>query len=223
MLALLPRGGVAIDVGAHKGAYSYWMARRVGPHGCVLAFEPQSRIASTTQDSLLAVGLTQVRLTRAAVSDRCGVATIALRRDSTHGARLDGLADTAGPVDHEDVEVVTVDAAVERAGVDRVDFVKIDVEGHESAVLRGCAQTLRDHHPSVQVEIEARHHEGTDAVVEASQRMAAAGYRGYFFSQGKVRRIAEFDVEIHQRYGEGEYCNDFLFVHESRASTARFW
>ncbi len=222
MMILLPRGGVAIDVGAHKGAYSYWMARRVGRDGRVLAFEPQTRVASITRESLLAAGFTQVQVTQAAVSDTCGIATIALRRNSTHGARLDGLTDTAGPVDHEEVEVITVDEAVRRAGVNRVDFVKIDVEGHEAAVLRGCAQTLRDHRPSVQVEIEARHHEGEDAVAEASQRMAVAGYRGYFFSQGKVRPIAEFDAEIHQRYGDGEYCNDFLFVHESRAGAARF-
>ena len=34
-------GQVAVDIGCHKGAYTYWMRRRVGPSGAVYAFEPQ--------------------------------------------------------------------------------------------------------------------------------------------------------------------------------------
>ena len=37
----LEPGQVAVDIGCHKGAYTYWMRRQVGPNGMVFAFEPQ--------------------------------------------------------------------------------------------------------------------------------------------------------------------------------------
>ncbi|HUG18424.1 MAG TPA: FkbM family methyltransferase, partial [Planctomycetaceae bacterium] len=41
----LCRGSIAVDVGAHKGAYLYWMRKIVGPEGRVFAFEPQPQLA----------------------------------------------------------------------------------------------------------------------------------------------------------------------------------
>lgn len=45
LLATLRPGRMALDIGAHKGAYSYWMSKAVGPWGEVIAFEPQPELA----------------------------------------------------------------------------------------------------------------------------------------------------------------------------------
>ena len=45
LLATLGPGRMALDIGAHKGAYSYWMIKAVGPWGEVIAFEPQPELA----------------------------------------------------------------------------------------------------------------------------------------------------------------------------------
>jgi predicted methyltransferase len=45
-------GSIALDVGAHKGGYTYWLAKGVGPSGHVYAFEPQPRLATGLRASL---------------------------------------------------------------------------------------------------------------------------------------------------------------------------
>jgi FkbM family methyltransferase len=214
MLGLLPRGGVGIDIGAHKGAYSFWMARAVGRGGRVLAFEPQETLARTTAHALRALRLRQVELVHAAVSDRCGPAKINVRSRSSHGASMEEMHTGLGPVEEREVDLITVDEAVRRRGLTRVDFVKIDVEGHEMAVLRGAADTLRRLGPAVLVELESRHHGGEDPVRAAAALMAAHGYRGHFYAPAGMRPLEEFEEQSHQRYGTGEYCNDFLFVRD---------
>jgi FkbM family methyltransferase len=225
MLRLLPRGGVALDVGAHKGAYSCWMAWSVGRRGRVLAFEPQDRLAgsagansptSPSARALLGLGLRQVRLFHAAVSDRDGAGTIDVRRSSTHGASLDGIG-TVGEqgVDQQPVALVTLDGVAAREGLARVDFVKIDVEGHELAVLRGAAGVLARFRPALLIELEARHHKGASPLDEAAAMLTPLGYEGFYFRRRRERPMAEFTVASHQQYGAGrpgEYCNDFLFV-----------
>ncbi|MEX2218023.1 MAG: FkbM family methyltransferase [Phycisphaerales bacterium] len=210
MNGLLPRAGVGIDVGAHKGAYSCWMAWRVGPQGRVLAFEPQDRLAPRTAQSLRALGLRQVRLFHSAVSDRCGSAAIAVRRSSTHGASMEGIRGDA--IDQQPVAIVSLDAVAAAERLPRVDFIKIDVEGHEMAVLRGASRILERFGPALLIELEARHHAGGDPTAAAMALLAPLGYRGYFFDRGGRRPIEGFSAAGHQRYGEGAYCNDFLFV-----------
>jgi hypothetical protein len=51
-----------------------------------------------------------------------------------------------------DVKGVTLDGFVDRAGLQRVDYIKIDVEGAELKVLHGGQQTIRAHSPIIQLE-----------------------------------------------------------------------
>jgi hypothetical protein len=74
-----------------------------------------------------------------------------------------------------DVEVDTLDGLVERAGLTRLDFVKIDVEGGELAVLRGGGNAIDEFRPTLLVEIEDRHtsryqHTAADVVTELTKR-----------------------------------------------------
>ncbi len=57
----LHRGQVAVDIGCYKGAYTYWMRRRVGPGGAVYAFEPQPKQVRYLRDIILRHGLRQCR------------------------------------------------------------------------------------------------------------------------------------------------------------------
>ena len=62
-------GSIALDVGAHKGGYTYWLAHGVGPNGHVYAFEPQPRLAAALRASL---DPSRVTVENAGVSDREG-------------------------------------------------------------------------------------------------------------------------------------------------------
>jgi hypothetical protein len=96
------------------------------------------------------------------------------------------------------------------------DFLKIDVEGHESAVLAGAWRTLELHRPAILIECEARHRADGD-VRPVFEMLQSFGYQGSFFQNGRRRPLAEFDPAVHQRIDSPsarlprEYVNNFAF------------
>jgi hypothetical protein len=119
-----------------------------------------------------------------------------------------------------DVEVTTLDAffAMHARGP---DFLKIDVEGHEQALLAGAQKTLEAHRPTVLIECESRHRPDQD-VRPVLDLFAALGYQGSFFQRGRRRPLAEFHPQEHQpRLSSGAkpspgYVNNFAFEHPAR-------
>jgi hypothetical protein len=96
-------------------------------------------------------------------------------------------------------------------GLSGVSSIKIDVEGHEEAVLEGAMETLKRDRSSLLIEIEERHNPGATQCVPA--RMASLGYSAHFLIDGRLRPISEFRIDLHQdQAGGGKYVNNFLFV-----------
>jgi len=68
----LQPGQAAVDIGCHKGAYTYWMRRCVGPSGAVFAFEPQPKQVAYLRGAFSAMRYDNVSLIPMAVSNACG-------------------------------------------------------------------------------------------------------------------------------------------------------
>ena len=96
------------------------------------------------------------------------------------------------------------------------NFIKIDVEGHELAVLEGAQRTLERYRPTLLVECEARHHPDRDFRTVFSA-VESLGYSGTFFWQGQRLPLARFDVAVHQHLDPNMaklprgYANNFAF------------
>ena len=58
----LAPGDVAVDIGAHKGAYAYWMNKAVAPHGRVVCFEPQQPLVAYLNRMKTAVPMKQLEV-----------------------------------------------------------------------------------------------------------------------------------------------------------------
>ena len=104
-------------------------------------------------------------------------------------------------------------------------LIKSDVEGHESKVIAGAAETLRAARPALIVEIEQRHI--ARPIASIFEQIASFGYRGYFLLGGKLVGIERFDPERHQSLdafasGSGEYHNNFLFLGETDLASGRY-
>lgn len=215
MLGRLPLGGTAVDVGGHKGAYTYWMARRVGPRGTVLTVEPQPGMVELLHASVPSGWKHRVHIIEAAASDHAGQAVMKVRPHSSHGATLDEFEEGAQFASLA-VRLVTIDQIVNDARCERVDFIKIDAEGHEIAVLRGAMSSVARFKPALLIESEARTHDGTNEhLLTLDGMLSPHGYRGRFHDGTRWRPLSELDVSIHQQYGKGHYCNNLLFVCES--------
>jgi hypothetical protein len=96
-------------------------------------------------------------------------------------------------------------------------FLKIDVEGHELAVLHGARRTLETHRPRILVECEARHRPDGD-VQPALDFLKSLGYVGSFFINRTRQPLAAFNPDVHQRIDPANprslpagYVNNFAF------------
>jgi FkbM family methyltransferase len=148
LFGLLVRpGDRCVDVGANVGVHAVRLARLAGRDGEVIAIEPDPDVIERTRRNIELNDLSNVRLVNAAASDRPGEMSLyrpgqadtnRARASLLHHAYLSGESIT--------VPVVTVDDA---SGEDRVALIKIDVEGHEDAVVRGAARVIDRDAPSV--------------------------------------------------------------------------
>ena len=161
---LLSPGMIAVDAGASYGAYTVTAARLLGASGLVLSFEPASEAYSILVHNIDLNGFTRVRAIRAALSDRHGEAELLLHPDSSRNslATQEGSSGTS-----ENVVVTTLDRVFEQEGIDRVDFLKLDVEGAEGLVLRGARALLERSQPIVLFEVNPQATEGLGLAVSA--------------------------------------------------------
>ena len=100
-------------------------------------------------------------------------------------------------------------------------FIKIDVEGHEEAVLDGASALIAQQRPVLMLELDETLNRG--ALARVAARYDALSYRGFFLSHGKLRPVAEFDpardqnetllkYARHRLPAGREYINNFVFV-----------
>lgn len=173
-------GSVVYDLGANVGFYTVMSARLAGPTGRVVAVEPFGPSAETVRHNARINGFETVEVVEAAVGAAEGRAWLETDRHDPVTFRLG--ADPS--VEGVEVPVTTVDALV-AAGHPPPDVVKVDVEGVESAVLRGMARTLADHRPALLVEV---HHAVSDFPETIEEVAAPLGYRASVLGGGPLPR-----------------------------------
>jgi len=219
---LVRSGTIAVDVGAHFGAYSFVLARLVGNGGRVIAIEPIVEDAELIARAARTLRL-PISVVCCALSSGTGEGTLRVPRlggaQKTALATLGETAQAGSPADVESrrVPVQRLDDVLH--DVDQpVSFVKIDVEGHELEVLGGAKQTLAEHRPNILIEIN--HDLGDRPVETVFDRILEQGYRGEFLEAGRFRRpLSAFDVERHQVVAADhvlsrDYVNNFIFLPE---------
>jgi FkbM family methyltransferase len=176
----LPPNGTFIDVGAHIGYYSLKAAGVVGPNGHVLAVEPNPQTlpklrANIDASDARAVGVWPV----ACAGSETTLEFYAAPRSNTGESSLskENASQDSPATAKYSVRARPLDAIVKEAKLDRVDVVKIDVEGAEFEVLKGAVQTLADYHPVLIIEVDESQLKamGT-STQELTQFLASHGY-----------------------------------------------
>ncbi len=165
---LVRPGDVCYDLGANAGFYTLAMARLTGPGGRIFAFEPLASNAANILQHQRVNALEHVTLVQAAVSTRGGLLPFVSRESNAMGS----LAPSAGLASATYcVPTISLDEFVFGHGFPAPNFMKIDVEGAETDVLRGARRLLRESHPRVFLSI---HSEG--CFRESIQELGEAGY-----------------------------------------------
>lgn len=140
--ALLQRrlkpGSVFVDVGANAGVYSFWAHRCMQGRGRIVAVEPDPEMRRRLEFNARGNGLTDIELCPVALSDHEGTAELQVDPRQRGQNTLDlGEAKRAGGERQSlTVPLTTLLALLRSKDIDRVDVLKIDIEGHEPPVLR---------------------------------------------------------------------------------------
>ena len=156
---LLKPDHVFLDIGANEGEHTVFAAKRL-TKGRVVAFEPSARIYARLLANIEANGFGNVLAVPIALSSEAGVMTLyassSRAQDKTVNEGLGTLyARNGGAADlREEVRVMTLDEVVCEQRLTRIDWLKVDVEGSELAVLRGGVETLTKYRPRMILEVE---------------------------------------------------------------------
>ncbi len=201
---MMPAGGVAIDIGVWYGPWTKALARRAS---VVHAFEPQPDLCRF----LRKVCEPNVVVHQLALSDVSGVTELW----TDEGAPA---LNSLGSVEHSEGSMTVISvrtAPLDASHLCDVALLKIDVEGHEAAVLRGATATIDRERPRIVIEIEQRHL--NCPIFDIFDQIRAHGYRGYALRIGVPEPLETFSLQGDQlawveHLPAREYVNNFLFL-----------
>ncbi|GBF58991.1 hypothetical protein PbB2_02683 [Candidatus Phycosocius bacilliformis] len=128
----LKPGAVFVDVGANVGAYSLWVGRLIGSTGRIVAIEPQPSVLARLRANFALNPDFNTKVFPYGAGESEGVLTLSVGSDNEGGA---SLAHVAGGRDQIKVAVRPLTAILDDAGVERIDALKIDIEGFEDRAL----------------------------------------------------------------------------------------
>lgn len=192
----------AVDAGANKGVYSYFLARYA--RHC-FAYEPNPKIRAILERCCRGANVT---VSGAALSDRNGGATmmLPLRRGRPSNQTGSLRTDLVGRMEHMAIEVATRRLDDERVG--DVGFIKIDVEGFERRTIDGARATIARCRPALLVEIDEKNSgEKPETVIEWIETL---GYQGLCLSGGVLVSVARVDLAAELK--AGRFVNNFIFL-----------
>ena len=221
---LLSGAPVCLHVGASDGRHSYVMTQ-VAPQAKIYAIEP-SAFSMAVLKLTIAWHRIGARVTpvHAAVGDRSGQMLLVTPRKITGrmgrayafvsaeapvGKARPDLQDTG--VDVQPTSVMTLDGFCAERGINKVDFIRMDIEGAELMALKGAIHILDRDRPNVLLEIhppmlEARFGGTAEQVVEV---FTDRGYRMFALNEDRLEEV--FAVSRERPW------KDYVFIHPTRA------
>jgi FkbM family methyltransferase len=142
-------GQVVIDIGANVGCLAFQAAQLVGERGRVIAVEPNPDNLQLLYAGILLNEWANVQVLPCAAWDVSGIMSL-------KGGASNTYLVLAAPLDEGRAytQLVRLDEAL--ASLDRVDLVKIDIEGHEPRALRGARELIEKHRPILLTEFNPR-------------------------------------------------------------------
>jgi FkbM family methyltransferase len=180
-------GHVCFDIGANIGVYSVIFGKLSGSAKRVHSFEPVEHIRARLQANIRLNGMEAINVNGFALGSEPGLLEMLqikeghFRGGTSTFVKNENIAEMGeSEFEKRQVEIRTLDQYVIDVGLDRVDFIKIDVEGFELNVLRGAEDTLSQFKPTIILEYdERRHGEHGDSIKELLLRH---GYQTYQFT-----------------------------------------
>jgi len=209
---LLHPGDVFFDVGANQGQFSLLAAKKVGSGGAVYSFEPNGAVRRLLDQSIKLNGFRNVHVEDAACMAKDG--TCVLQLEASTGNAFGGAktVERTSESDGQTVRGISLDEYVAEKGIDRIDLIKMDIEGGEAGALMGMEGMLKRRMVKNLI-VEFHPELGLPGGREGMKRIAAhivdAGYT--------QRQLHEFPLGLFSRY-QCQYSDDLLYAPKDSGS-----
>ena len=196
-------GTDTIDVGVYRGVYSYEMAKYSEK---VHAFEPNPIIFKDIKTNLSKI-IKNISFYNYALSDHenTSILKVPIRnknfdRDNYEEYFQMGKATIHKENKMEDIETFEVKSKKldSFSFSNKISFIKIDVEGHELAVIKGAENTIRKNKPILLVEIEERHSQ--KKVSETLDYINSLGYISYFYKNELLKTSSLDNLNLYNNF-----------------------
>jgi len=204
----LKPGMVVLDIGAHHGYYSLLASQKVGPLGRVIAFEPSLRERRRLLQHLRMNACANTKVEETALGETEGRAELFVVEGRETGCNSLRPPNVSQATHALEVQVGRLDDYVRQHDLARVDFIKMDVEGAELAVLKGATEFLaRKPRPVIFCEVQdLRTRSWGYAAKEIVNFLSQRGFRWYIPSKDGAMMPLALDQD--------EYDGNFVAVPE---------
>lgn len=178
---IIKKGDVVLDIGANIGYYTVMFSRLVGEKGKVFAFEPTCHYGEVLQKNITQNEAANCIIKNFGLSNKSTNAEISI---GTCSATMHWASDS-DPCEKETIKLCVLDEIFPTLGVDKVDFIKIDVDGHESKFFGGAWKTLDKFDPAIILEVNQENYLDANCMVwDFYDDLKKRGYHIYRESDG---------------------------------------
>jgi FkbM family methyltransferase len=186
----IKKGMVCIDIGGNIGYYVILESKLVGETGQVIVFEPYRTTYTHLLHNLELNNISNIRTYNTAIGDSNGSADFLITSHSNHCtvvshpqtdnmksyfAEALGITNPDMAIDVVKVPLMTLDSFLEKHPLQKVDFIRMDVEGYEHNIYHGMADIVKHFKPKIQLELHYSFM-GIDMTTSLLRKMYEDGY-----------------------------------------------
>ena len=201
--SLLANCNRAIDIGANVGVWSYWLSKHAKQ---VESFEPNPKIFNALKN----IKINNVNSYNIALSNKSGSVNLLIPKGSK------GFSNQGASLSPIKVQGAHKSISIEAKCLDEynfldVNFIKIDVEGHEHEVIEGAQETIKKFKPTMVIEMEEKHNQiPIEAQISSVEKL---GYQCCVLINEKIIKIDKIDLDKFHRNptNRDSYLFNFIF------------
>jgi FkbM family methyltransferase len=165
--ALINEGDTVLELGAHIGYISLYFSQLVGNSGKLYVFEPGANNLPYVRENISHSNFKNIELVEKAVSDTNGTATFYLEnltgqsnslvKDYRVTKKIQSKTFVDLKKNAVEVETIRLDDFVRQKNINRINFIKIDIEGAEYMAINGMQNILQEFKPVMMIEVTENH------------------------------------------------------------------
>ena len=193
----------AIDIGANVGVWSYWLSKYAKQ---VESFEPNPKIFSALKN----IKIKNINSYNIALSNKNGSVDLLIPKGSK-GFSNQGASLSSIKVQGEHKSITIEAKRLDEYNFLDVDFIKIDVEGHEHEVIEGARETIKKFKPTMVIEMEEKHNQ--IPIEEQISSVEKMGYQCCVLINESIIQVKEIDLNKFHRNptNKDSYLFNFIF------------